>query len=186
MLTILEHTSKSYGPRTYANAHKGNVTIAIAVDYNTAGEKLTHKAAGKKYIALPPEDDWIVNARRLWKKLTGSNITGKCVVNVAGNGIYTLAKHGVSQDEVNLYVYRVLGKVHTYFHIDEIISGGQTGVDLAGGVAGVALDIPTTLLLPKGFVQRHENGIDVCHTEEEIREQVIRGVEHLSQIKEME
>lgn len=46
MLTILEHKSSSYAPRTYENAAKADVTIAIAVDYNTAGERLTHKAAG--------------------------------------------------------------------------------------------------------------------------------------------
>jgi hypothetical protein len=31
---------------------KSDVTIALAVDLNTAGEKLTHKAAGEKYIGF--------------------------------------------------------------------------------------------------------------------------------------
>lgn len=32
MLTILEHKSASYSPRTYHNASVGDITIAIAVD----------------------------------------------------------------------------------------------------------------------------------------------------------
>lgn len=176
MLTILEHTSSSYAPRTWANAAKGDVTIAIAVDYNTAGEKLTHKAAGGKYIALPPDKPWMENARELFK-FARPRIARK--INVAGNGIYTLKKHGWTQEMANQYVYDILKKIHEHFYLEEIRSGGQTGIDLAGGVAGAALGIPTTFLLPKGFKQRHEDGIDVCHTEEEVREQVMRGVEGL-------
>lgn len=175
-LTILEHTSSSYAPRTYANAAKADVTIAIAVDYTTAGEKLTHKAAGEKYLKLPVTHTFIDNARELFK-FARPHIRRK--INVAGNGIYTLNKHKWTQEKVNQYVYDILAMVHKHFYLEEIRSGGQTGVDLAGGVAGVALGIPTTLLLPKGFKQRHEDGIDVCHTEEEIREQVMCGVERL-------
>lgn len=178
-LTILEHKSSSYAPRTYENAHTADVTIAIAVDYNTAGEKLTHKAAGEKYLKLDPVQ-WnpINTARMLWMRL--NRITKyHPTINVAGNGIYTLSKHGWDQERANEYVYRMLAKLHEHFPIGEIRSGGQTGVDIAGGVAGVALGIPTTLLLPKGFLQRHEDGVDIQHTEDEIREQVMSGVARL-------
>ena len=178
-LTIQQHKSSSYAPRTYENAAKADVTIAIAVDYNTAGERLTHKAAGEKYLKLDPANTNIDNARLLYKRLV-RDCPGKIAnINVAGNGIYTLHKHGISQEQINLDVYRILRKVYEYFKIDSIRSGGQTGVDLAGGVAGVALGIPTTLLLPKGFKQRHENGVDVEHTEDEIRAQVLQGVAQL-------
>jgi hypothetical protein len=62
--------------------------------------------------------------------------------------------------------------VHEHWPIGEIISGGQTGVDLAGGVAGYVLGIPTTMLLPKGFKQRFEDGIDIVQTEQDVRNQV--------------
>lgn len=179
MLTILEHKSSSYAPRTYENAHKADVTIAIAVDYNTAGERLTHKAAGEKYLKLDPVEWNPTNtARMLWRRL---NRIMKYYpsINVAGNGIYTLSKYGWDQEQANEYVYRMLSKLYEHFPIGELRSGGQTGVDLAGGVAGVALGIPTTLLLPKGFKQRHEDGVDVLHTEEEIREQIMAGVSAL-------
>lgn len=173
MLTILEHKSSSYAPRTYENAAKADVTIAIAVDYSTAGERLTHKAAGEKYLKLPITYPFIDNARELFK-FARPQIRRK--INVAGNGIYTLHKHKWTQGQINQYVYDLLSLVHKHFYLEEIRSGCQTGVDLAGGVAGVALGIPTTLLLPKGFKQRHEDGVDVLHTEDEIRQQIMAGV----------
>lgn len=174
-LAILEHSSSSYAPRTYANAAKGDVTIAIAVDYSTAGEKLTHKAAGDKYLKLDPKDGELENARKLYAHLKqlGKSLP---VINVAGNGIYTLAKHDVSQDLINIYVLHILAKVHEYWPIGEIVSGGQTGVDLAGGVSGVVLGIPTTMLLPKGFKQRFGDGIDILQTEKAVRVRVMQYV----------
>jgi hypothetical protein len=168
-ITILEHSSSSYAPRTYANAAKSDVTIALAVDYTTAGEKLTHKAAGDKYLKLDPYDKREHNAHLLCEWLYA--IDGK-VVNVAGNGIYTLTKRGVSQVKVNQYLLDVLTIVHEDILITKIVSGGQTGVDIAGGWAGVKLGIDVELLLPKGFKQRHEDGVDVLHTREEIMEQL--------------
>jgi hypothetical protein len=171
MLTILEHISSSYAPRTYANATKGDVTIAIAVDYNTAGERLTHKAAGGKYLKLDPKTSSTQNARDLWVRLKQNGKNLPCI-NVAGNGIYTLSKNDICQEEVNLFVYRTLSLVHQHWPIGEVVSGGQTGIDLAGGVAGYVLDIPTTMLLPKGFKQRLEDGIDITQTELSVRKQV--------------
>lgn len=172
MLTILEHTSSSYGPRTYANAAKGYVTIAIAVDYTTVGERLTHKAAGDKYLKLDPDSPWIDNARMLFKRLARNGNNSPAVINVAGNGVYTLAKNKRTQHELNRYVYNILAQVSEYYPIKEIVSGGQTGIDLAGGVAGYVLGIPTTMLLPKGFKQRFEDGVDIVQTEQDVRNQV--------------
>lgn len=175
MIEILEHKSSSYGPRTYANAAAGDVTIALAVDYSTAGERLTHKAAGKKYLKLDPLIDDLQNSRKLWSRLNLLRIPNP-VVNIAGNGIYTLVKHGWTQDRINRYVLAVLERAHLHYPISKIISGGQTGVDIAGGWAAVKLGIDCMLTLPKGFVQRHEEGIDVTHTREEIMAQITKGI----------
>lgn len=169
MLIVREHSSKFYGPRTWANAADADVTIAIAVDYNTTGERLTHKAAGDKYLALPLKDDWIVNARRLYTFMKVRNAHG---INVAGNGIYTLSKHGYTQAAVNALVFSMLETVSQHLKIDKIVSGGQTGIDLAGGYAGWKLDIDTVLTLPNGCIQRHEDGIDRPHTRQEIIRQI--------------
>ena len=167
-LTIREHKSSSYGPRTYQNASEGDVTIALAVDYSTAGERLTHKAAGEKYLKLNMNAlDNLQLARLLYKRLAS---LGKALptINVAGNGIYTLDKHGITQAYINQCVYDILAKVNEHWPIGKIVSGGQTGVDLAGGVAGKALGIETVMTLPKGFIMRHEDKLDVEHTAEQI------------------
>jgi len=170
-LTIREHKSSSYGPRTYTNANDAEVTIALAVDYTTAGERLTHKAAGEKYLKLDPISDCVQNSRKLWSRLNLLRIDHP-IVNVAGNGIYTLSKHGWTQDVINKYLILMLGLVNLHYPIARIVSGGQTGVDLAGGYAGWKLGIDTVMTLPKGFKQRHEDGVDREHTEDEIKEMV--------------
>jgi hypothetical protein len=176
-LRIIEHKSNSYAPRTYYNASVADVTIALAVDYSTAGERLTHKAAGNKYLKL----DYlaygnITLARQLYLYMKKYNCKS---INVAGNGIYTLSKHKITQKHINQTVYEILKLVQEHWVVEKIVSGGQTGVDLAGGVAGVALGIPVEMTLPKGYRQRYEDGIDRLHTEEEIREQVMEGLRHL-------
>lgn len=170
MLQIIEHSSSNYGPRTYANAASVDVTIALAVNFSTAGEKCTHKAAGDKYLALWLADSWLDNARKIYVYMKKHDCRS---VNIAGNGIYTLNKHGFTQELLNSVVYSMLAQVHEYWPIKAIRSGGQTGVDLAGLCAGYKLGIETTALLPKGFIQRHENGVDVKHTREEIEQQII-------------
>jgi hypothetical protein len=170
MINIREHSSSSYAPRTYHNAAQG-VTLAIAVDFSTAGEKLTTKAAEKNGIihcdAKNFATDWIRSARELYKKLKESDCR---VVNVAGNGIYTYTKHGFTQQGVNHMVYGILNQVHQHWKLDHVVSGGQTGADLAGLIAAAKLDIDCTGLWPRGYKMRFENGIDVNHTPEQIME----------------
>ena len=51
-LTVMETTSPKYHDRTVANARWADMTIAFAVDFSTAGERLTRKAAGDRYLAV--------------------------------------------------------------------------------------------------------------------------------------
>jgi hypothetical protein len=165
VLTINEHKSASYAPRTYHNAAQSNVTVAIAIDFTTAGEKLTKTAAGLKYVHIPLEADPLQAARTLYRKLQASEET---ILNIAGNGIYTLAAHGWTQEKVNRHIYAILSKVHSYMPIKRILTGGQTGVDLAGAITGVALGIDTIVTMPKGFLQRHEDKKDRQHSKSEL------------------
>lgn len=170
MIEILEHSSKSYAPRTWANAANSDVTIALAVDYTTAGERLTHKAAVGKYLQLPLKDEWTTNARKLYRHMHRTDIR---TINVAGNGIYTLDKHGWSQSDINEYIYLILEMIEKWIGNTKIISGGQTGADIAGAWAGHKLGIPVCVTLPKGLIQRHEDGVDREHTYEEIMKQIV-------------
>lgn len=178
ILYIKESHSEKYPPRTYYNAKNGDVTIALATDLSTAGEKLTHKAAGEKYIGfqLTPEISTLDIARGLYRKLQSSQAK---TLNVAGNGIYTLIKSGISQAEINQFVYEIIAQVHHFWPLERIYCGGQTGVDLAGAVAGYKLGIPTEVTLPKGFIQRFETGGDVTGTQESIFTQINDGAKAL-------
>lgn len=170
-LTLVAHKSESYVPRTWHNASSGDVTLALAVDLTTAGERLTHKASGDKYIGFQLNDDskTLDLARQLYKKMKSTNAK---TLNVAGNGIYTLAEHGCSQDFINLFVYEVISKVHEYHKIEKIFTGGQTGVDMAGAITGIKLGIPVEITFPAGFKQRFEDRKDITQTKEDIINQI--------------
>lgn len=64
--------------------------------------------------------------------------------------------------------YNCLWKVKEFLPITKIYTGGQTGIDLAGAVAGYNLDIDTEVTLPKGFIMRFKDGKDVPMTKEEV------------------
>lgn len=165
MINIKEHKSSSYAPRTYHNAAQG-VTLAYAVDHSTAGERLTQKASGDKIVKIDANlCDELTAARELFKMLRKHECH---TVNVAGNGIYTFDKHGFGQENVNSAIYNILHTVNEHWPITHIVSGGQSGADLAGLVAAAHLGIECTGMWPKGYKMRFENGVDVYHTPDQI------------------
>ena len=176
-LILKEHRSASYAPRTYHNATQG-VTLAIAVDFTTAGERLTHKAAKEKIIQIPWGEDTTVAARKLYSMLKKHDCH---VLNVAGNGIYTLTKKGVTQQQANQYVLDIVSLVHKHWPLTQVVSGGQTGMDIAGLVAGCVLGIETVGMWPKGYLMRFNDGKDVNMTQEAIEDMITDGVEGLLQ-----
>lgn len=172
MLHIAAHKSSSYAPRTYVNASQG-VTLAIAVDFTTAGERLTTKAATGKILHVDADLlqtcqlDPLDVSRDLWRLLKKHNTS---VLNVAGNGIYTYTKRGFTQEMVNNLVYLLLEPLVKHGAVTKVVSGGQSGADLAGLIAGAKLGIPACGLWPAGYKMRFENGVDVTHTPEQIME----------------
>jgi len=170
MIELLQHKSASYSPRTWHNASQG-ITLALAVDFTTAGEKLTTKAAGEGRIvhcdAKNFATSWLPSARKLYKLLVDNDCR---VVNVAGNGIYTFAKYGFTQVTVNDMIRQILHQVDTHWPLEHVVSGGQTGADLAGLIASAKIGIPCTGTWPNGYKMRFEDGVDRNHTREQIME----------------
>lgn len=165
MITLSEHKSAGYGPRTFHNAAQG-VTLAVAVDFYTGGEKLTEKAARGKIVKYNPlTDNWLEKAKELKQLLEDEKCT---VVNVAGNGIYSWSKFELDQHYVNKAVYRILRVTNFNYPLSRIVSGGQSGSDLAGLIAAAHLDIPAEGTWPKGFKMRFEDRVDVTHTIDQI------------------
>jgi hypothetical protein len=161
-MEVVEHKSSSYAPRTYHNACSADVTIAIAIDYSTAGEKLTKKAAGDKFLKLDiTEKEPIELARILYLHMKRNNCK---TINIAGNGIYTWANNGFDQKRVNEIVFSILNYVAPHISIEKIVCGGQTGTDIAGAIAAQKLGIPCIVTMPKGFRMRWEDGVDKIHS----------------------
>lgn len=185
LLIINAHKSEKYPPRTYYNATSAGVTLALAVNLETKGELLTKRAAGDKYIGFKLTDDIddLVIARQLYSKMKRDNVH---TLNVAGNGIYTLCENGCSQDFINYFTYKIISKVHQFWPIEKIYTGGQTGVDISGAVAGYLLGIPTEVTLPAGFLQRFEDHKDVIGTREKVFDQIHNGALNLANKLEAE
>lgn len=176
VLTINEHKSASYAPRTYHNSPVADLTLAVAIDFNTAGEKLTHKAAGEKYLPISYYTDATGAARQLYRHCKRLNVK---TLNIAGNGIYTFFNQGIDQVDINQKLYEIINLVHKHWHIEHIVSGGQTGVDTAGAVVAGALGIPCTLTFPKGLKMRFSDKVDVSVPEEQIRADIDGFVKRL-------
>jgi hypothetical protein len=164
-LTITEHTG-GYADRTRYNANYADLTVAFAINFDTPGERLTLSAAGDKYVGIPFEqyrmigDVFGVADLILMEMGTRDNVR---VVNIAGNGIYTLVKQGIYQEDIDDFLFDVLAIVHSQHTIAEVVTGGQTGVDIAGAVAAMAVGIgKVTVVMAEGYMQRLVDGKDVC------------------------
>jgi len=168
-LTINEMTTGSYMARTQYNAEHSDVTAACAIDYATAGEKYTLKVAGDRYIKLPLHIASIDSARSLYRFIVNKNAE---TLNLAGNGMHTLGARNITQRKINLWVYDVLSLVHSHYPLKKLISGGQTGVDIAAAVVGPLINLPTEINLPQGYKQRLESGLDVLQTLDELEKSI--------------
>jgi hypothetical protein len=165
-LVLDTHPTRGYAARTQANASLADLTVAFAVDFHTAGERLTRKCAADNYLALPLDRPALENARQLYRSLRDRESRR---LNIAGNGLYTLAAHRWSQAAINAYVHEVLATVHAHLPLTSIRSGGQTGVDTAGLIAGLRLGLPTTGLYPPGYLTRDASGNDHRHSPDVLR-----------------
>lgn len=161
---FLEDPVRNYGHRTWQNAAWSDITLALAVDFQSPGEITTKKAAGDKYLCHPlpiSRDNMMEEARKIAEMI---HRHPKCKaegirLNIAGNGAVTLAKKGVYTG----YVADLLSFVYRFselrgIKILEVRSGGQSGVDEAGILAAQRRGIRCSILAPKGFRWRDEAG----------------------------
>jgi hypothetical protein len=172
MIQFIEDKSKGYRERTIKNA-SADVTIAFAVDFTSAGERLTKSSVIKQNKTYIPVD---ANTLDITDELVQSIIdkfnqsghvdilSGKrCItLNIAGNGIYTI-RGKWTQNQIDEYTYEVLKRVVDKFQGDivSIRTGGQTGFDEAGAKAGIKLGIKTIVLAPLGWKFRDITGRDI-------------------------
>lgn len=73
-------------------------------------------------------------------------------LNIAGNRLSVLARSGISQKAVDVFVKAVVEAfLREGVFIEEVRSGGQTGVDEAGIHAAQDLSLSCSILCPKGY-----------------------------------
>lgn len=163
---IIEDTQSCYQSRTANNAEWSDITLAFAVDVCSPGELETKEAAGDKFLSyeLPDGDNAIteqsfvetllsevLTAIRNHSRYTASSKKGM-KLNIAGNRLAILYRHGISQDGIDILLHAVIkGLLENDIHIAEIRSGGQSGVDEAGIHAAQDCSMPCSILCPKGY-----------------------------------
>lgn len=166
-ISFREDNSSGYKERTIKNA-SADATIAIATDFNSAGEKLTAstvKAQQRKYIPVDA-NSLEISSTRVDGIVSSLNLLANTTIslNIAGNGIYTM-KGKYTQQQVDDFTYNLIKAIiespNLTRKIGSIRTGGQTGFDEAGAKAGMKLGIPTSILAPKGWKFRDINGNDI-------------------------
>lgn len=154
--------NNSYPSRTRENANWSDITIALAQDFNTAGERLTKNAAGNKYVSFTlaaESNDASEIAENLYNQIRTKGKTDNLKINIAGNGIYSMKQ---SQSYYNDLMTQILMKLQDMgVTISEIRSGGQTGIDEAGIIAAQKLGIPNEVHSTANFMFRDKSGKDI-------------------------
>jgi len=175
-INFQEEQTTGYRNRTIKNA-SADATIAIAVDFTSAGERLTKNSVlgqNKKYIPVDANKLEITQERvdKIVEQLNNSKtneLFKEISLNIAGNGIYTM-KGKYTQEQVDQFTYNLLKAIiespKLEIKIGSIRTGGQTGFDEAGAKAGVKLGISTTILAPKGWTFRNLNGVDISNEQQ--------------------
>ena len=155
-------TSTDYPSRTRANANWSDITLHLATDFDTAGEKLTQRSAGEKLISGNLNDSVKDIVDGLLKQINDKNLPKNNIdLNVAGNGIYTL-KDKFTQYELNDLVTTIISELQKNgISISEIRSSGQTGIDEAGVMAGKMLGIKSSVLTTSDWKFRNSDNKDI-------------------------
>ena len=165
-LTVMESYSPKFHDRTVENARWADFTVAFAVDFTSPGERLTATAAGNEYLPfdLPHdgaglEDDALRRRMAIILSRRLESMTEPVRLNVAGSTAADLARHGISQEQADSFVTDVLARaLDEGLVIGELRSGGQSGIDEAGTKAALALGIPASQVVPRGFLYLDESG----------------------------
>jgi hypothetical protein len=155
-----EHPSSSYIPRTIFNAENSHATLYICsrMMESTNGLELTRmhsKTFGR--VNVPLAENFASEA-----VLEAFRGIPNPVLNVAGNRISRFPEY-MTQNMINAQVLTLLTPIVAKHPNLVIRSGGQTGGDWAGIVAGAKLGLEVLVMMPKGFRQRDRKEVDHYH-----------------------
>lgn len=163
MITFIEHEHTGYPLRTRDNVMLSDGTICFAVNFKSSGSLLTWKCcvgAGKPFIRIDLNEYEVMTdkqAMEIAAELMDHNIQH---LNIAGNSMGNL-KHKYTQEGINAKVADCMDKITAYWPVKKVRTGGQGGSDLAGSLWADSRGIPCTVLAPKGWMFRDQNGRDI-------------------------
>lgn len=150
--------SKGYSARTEKNAKETDITVNFSPNKRSAGYKKTKDVAGAKFFDVNDN----TTAEEFGEKIKSLNLTKETPlkVNIAGNGLNE-AK-GMDQKAFDNKVYKFLKMVKDAgFNVVYVRTGGQTGADEAGAMAGRKLGIVTEVHGPADWMFRQQDGKDI-------------------------
>jgi hypothetical protein len=166
---FFEHPDPGYPARTRYNIIHSDYTVAIAVDFNTAGERLTKRTAvdqmRKPFLQI--DLNYLVVdtfMEQNVQKLVDLMMKDDCpyrILNVAGNGIYSLRAEQIAFDNIMTKFFTMLLKQLPEGKLFEVISGGQTGVDEAAIKGAKANGLFTRVNAPNGWMFRNKHSRDI-------------------------
>lgn len=171
MITFIEHEHAGYALRTRDNTLLSDATLAFACDFKSPGMVLTHKATygvGKPFIRIDLNEYEVMTERDalgIAAQLMDHNVK---VLNIAGNSMPHL-RSKYTQEGIKAKVADCMNKIHAFWPIESIRTGGQGGVDLAGSIWAEGIGMDSTVLAPKGWMFRSDGGRDICNEYEFIK-----------------
>ena len=147
---MVPDAAKIFRNRTIENAGWSDITISLAENFDSPGEKLTADAAQEKLVKSSLDNSVEQIVEELWQQITEKGLPQDDVkLNIAGNGINHLRNNQEHYDDLVLAV--IQGLQSKGLKIKEIRSGGQSGIDEAGTKAGIKLGLPWSVLAPDGY-----------------------------------
>lgn len=177
-LTLQLSDRVGYVPRTGENVAQSDVTLAIASDFSTAGERLTLKIARayhKPIVQVPHyTPDLMLHVGKFISVMNRDGNRG-LTLNGAGNGVYTLPSKTQAEADrfALLFLQTALNSPDRAFTLALVRSGGQTGYDVAIVKAALSLGVPALIHCARSvdgkFLIRAEDGRDYGLTEAEYR-----------------
>lgn len=175
---FIEDIKHNYRHRTWQNAEWSDITLVFAVDFTSPGEITTAKVAGDKLVKVdiptdvgkysqavrgtPEFEEKHQIVESIYSAITSNPHYRKSGIklNIAGNGLKAFKTAGVTPDDAEHFVnYIIFGLVNSKgLKIFKIRSGGQSGADEWGIKAGQQNGLRCSVLAPKGYRFRDENG----------------------------
>lgn len=162
MITFIEHTHTGYALRTRDNAILSDGTICFAVNFKSIGTLLASKCAygvGKPFIRIDLNQYEVMTDKQAMEIAAELMEYDIHHLNIAGNSMPHL-RSKYTQEGINAKVADCMNKIHALWPLEATRNGGQGGVDLAAGIWSDSIGLPTTVLAPKGWMYRGDDGRD--------------------------